>query len=112
MVQKGTTVIVGFASHTLTGYVMNSVGKEPIGDIKDLRGENNATATKLISNPGFRITVECYVTSGTSYTTMKKGDAVSINSVSYMVEDVKVAYSREEAIVTITAVKEDSMTYT
>lgn len=112
MVQKGIAAIVGFNGYTLTGYVMNSVGREPVGDIKELRGENNAVTTKLISNPGFKISVNCYVTSGSTYTTMKKGDAISINSVSYMVDSVKVDYSREEATVSIDAIKEDSMTYT
>jgi hypothetical protein len=112
MVQKGTTVIVGFQGHTFSGAIMEDVSRKPIGDIKPIRGENNAVTTKLISNPGFEITIQVIVTTLASFNTLKKGDAITINGVAYMVEDCEGKYSREEVKWTVTAVKEDSMTYT
>ena len=111
MVQKGTTVLVGFQGLTLTGVTMESFDREPIEDIKDIRGENNASMTKLISNPGFRIAFSCIVKTHATFNSIKKGDAITINSLAYMVESSKAAYSREEVKWSIGAVKEDSMTY-
>lgn len=112
MVQKGTAVIVGFNGFTYSGAIMDDVSRKPTGDIKPIRGENNAVCTKLISNPGFEIMVQVIVTTLASFNTIKKGDAFTINSVTYMVEEAEGKYSREEVKWTITAVKEDSMTYT
>ena len=112
MVQKGTTVLVGFQSLTLSGTIMDSVGRTPIAEVKTIKGENNATVTKLISDPGFRITFECTVTTHATFNTIKIGDAITINSIAYMVESSEPKYSREEVKWTVTAVKEDTMTYT
>ena len=112
MVQKGTTVIVGFNGFTYTGAIMDSVSRKPIGDIKEIRGENNAVTTKLISNPGFEVSVEVIVTSLAAFNAIKKGDLFTINSVGYMVTDADGKYSREEVKWSISAIKEDSMTYT
>lgn len=111
MVQKGTTVVVGFNGFTYAGAIMDSVGRKPSGDIKEIRGENNAVCTKLISNPGFEVQVEVIVTTLASFNTIKKGDAFTINSVGYMVVDCDGKYSREEVKWSISAIKEDSMTY-
>jgi hypothetical protein len=112
MVIKGTTVIVGFNSFTYSGSIMDSVSRKPIGDIKEIRGENNAVTTKLISNPGFEISVEVIVTTLASFNAIKKGDTFTINTVNYMVVDCDGKYSREEVKWSISAIKEDSMTYT
>lgn len=112
MVQKGTTVLVGFNSMTLSGVVMETVSPEITADIKEIRGENNAVMTKLLSNPKKTITFECVVTTLSTFNTVKTGDAITINTVAYMVESAKPTYSREETKWSVTAVKEDSMTYT
>jgi len=114
MVQQGTTVVVGFNDLTYGTCLMVTCGEEPTGEIKDIKGANNATVTKLISNPGKRYTVEGILLSAdlTAARALKKGSSVTINAVVCMVEDVKIAVGTEEAKVTITAIKEDSMTYT
>jgi hypothetical protein len=109
MVQKGTVVIVGYNSLTLAGTIMDSVSRKPIGDVKEIRGENNAVTTKLISNPGFELTFECIVTTHSTFNAIKKGDYITINTVPYMVTDSDVKYSREEAKWSVSAIKEDSM---
>lgn len=114
MVQKGTSVVVGMNSLTYGTCLMQTASEERTDEIKEIRGANNAVVTKLISNPGKRYTVEGVLLSAdlTAARALKRGDAVSINSVSCMVEDVKIGVGLEEAKVTITAIKEDSMTYT
>jgi hypothetical protein len=114
LVQLGTSVVVGFNGLTYGTCIMISGGEELTGDIKEIKGPQNATVTKLLTNPGKRYTVEGVLLSAdlTAARLLKKGSSVTINSVVCMVEDVKIATGTEEAKVTITAVKEDSMTYT
>ena len=114
MVQKGTTVVVGFNGRTFGTCLMEVASEEQVGEIKEIRGANNAAATKLISNPARRVTVEGILLSGdlTTVEALKRGDVASIDGISCMVEEVKISFNREEAKVSITAIKEDSMTYT
>lgn len=114
MVIKGTVVTVAFAGNTHASLIMEAVDVSPIAEIKPIKGENNATTTKIISDPGKKMTLEGVVIAAGVATLQgyKKGDAVTINSVSWMIDDISIKYGKEEAKCTLSVVKEDSMTYT
>jgi len=115
--QKGQEMLVGIGAYTLSGYIVETLDREPIAEVEAIKDENDATATKIIADPGFRISGRMLVkASGGSpadaaLDTVDVGDAVTINSVAYMVESWKVGRSRKTAVVDFAAVKEASMTY-
>ena len=115
--QKGQEMLVGLGSLTFTGYFVESMDVEPIADVEEIRDENDAVATKIISNPGVRLSGRMMVkaSSGdpvdTKLDSRKLGDSITINSVVYFIESWKVSRSRKTAAVDFAAVKEDSMTY-
>jgi ribosomal protein S8E len=114
IVQKGTSVVVGFNGLTYGTCIMIQSSEEPVADMNEIRGSKNEVVAKIYSNPGRRYTVEGVLLSAdlTAARALIKGSTVSINSVSCCVEDVKISVGTLEAKVTITAIKEDSMTYT
>lgn len=103
--------MIGFKGNTYTGYFMDTVGHEDTGDIAEVRDENDATATKIISNPGTRLKVAMIAKDAATPLVINKGDGVEINSVTYMVEDRNISYSRGATRVEMTVIKEGSMTY-
>lgn len=114
MVQVGTTVVVGLNGRTVGTWLVDSATEVSSSEVKEIRGANNSVVTKLISNPGRRYTVSGVLLSA-DLTTMegaKIGDDISIDSVTCFLESVQLEFSREEAKCTVTAIKEDSMTYT
>ncbi|MEN6360043.1 MAG: hypothetical protein ABFD59_08305 [Smithella sp.] len=114
MVQKGTTVVVGFNGLTYGTCIMLTASQEATGEEKVIKGSNNATVTILESDPGEQYTVEGILLSAdlTAARSLKKGDTVSINSVNCRCVSRSIGVGTEEAKVTITAIKEASMTYT
>lgn len=112
-VQKGTTLIVGIGAYTLTGYIVEEVGVKPIADVEDIRDEDNASKTKIITNPGSEITIAVIaVGTTTSLDSLGIGSTITVNSITYMVTDVDPKRSRGAMKGTIKAIKEASMTYT
>lgn len=113
MVQKGTTVVVGFNSVTFGTWIMESSSESPGADVTEIRGPQNATVTKLISNPHKIYEVSGVILSADLTTARAAliGGTVSINSVSCCIQSLKLDFGREAAKCTMTAIKEDSMTY-
>jgi hypothetical protein len=93
--------------------IMEAVDVSPMAEVKDIKGENNATTTTLYSDPGKQLVLEGLVIAAGLATLQgyKKGDAVTVNSVAYRIEDISLKGSREEAKCTLTLVKKDSMTH-
>lgn len=115
--QKGTTVTVGMNSlgwGEQTGIIMQTADESAVGETSIIRGTDNATVTVLETDPGWRRTIEAVLVSAalTAARALKKGDSITINSIIHRVEEVKIGHGLLEARVTITAIKEDSMTYT
>ena len=110
--QLGTTVLVGFMGHTYTAVIMDSVKLTPTGDQDEIRDEDNATATVIISNAGTQIDFTGIIKGTTVVAPPAKGSSIAVNSVTYRVLDSNVEYSRLAAKLTVTAIKEASMTYT
>ena len=108
--QKGTILIIGFDGNTYTGLFMEGATKEQTGTQKIIKDEDNATVTVLVEDLGIRRTLRGIVKSE-GWTEPRQGDMVTINSINYRVESISTEYSAEEARITLTAIKEDSMTY-
>jgi hypothetical protein len=113
LVQKGTTVVVGFNSRTVGTWIMQDSGESPGADIKEIRGPQNSVLTKLITNPHktYKATGVLLSADLTTMAGAKIGDLVSINSVNCMLLSLDISFGAEDARATLTAVKEDSMTY-
>lgn len=113
LVQKGTAVSVGFMGKTYASLIMQAVSFGPDSELKEIKGENNATTTEIYSNPGAKLTLEGVVLSSalTALKAIKKGDAVTVDSVAYRVDDIEIKGSPEEAHCTISLIKRDSMTH-
>lgn len=114
LVQKGVTVVVGYNGRTVGTWIMQGSGESPDADIKEIRGPQNSVVTKIITNPRKTYKADGVLLSAdlTTMAAAKKGDTVSINSVNCMLESLDISFSAEDARATLTAVKEDSMTYT
>jgi len=111
--QIGTNVTVGFNGITYTNFIMDDSGESLTADIEEIRDADNATGTKLISNKGKRYTLTGTLKSAQIATirAWDKGTTLSVNSVNCMIEDVEISNSRVGTKVTVTVIKEASMTY-
>jgi uncharacterized Zn finger protein len=109
--QLGTELLIGLNGKTYSGAIVESASVRATGDVEAVKNEDNETGTKIISDPGQELTVEMILEAGTDTETIKKGDAVTVDGVAYMVDDVETKYSRGAAKVTLKLIKEDSMDY-
>lgn len=114
LVQKGTTCTVGFNSRTVGTWIMQDSGEAPGAVIKEIKGPQGAVVTKLLTNPHktYKATGVLLSADLTAMASAKIGDAISINSVLCMITSLDISFSAEDARATLTAIKEDSMTYT
>lgn len=113
LIQKGTSVVVGYNSRTVGTWIMQESGESPGADIKEIRGPQNAVVTKIITNPHktYKATGVLLSADLTAMASAVIGGAISINSVSCMIASLDISYGAEDARASLTAVKEDSMTY-
>lgn len=111
-VQKGTTLIVGIGSYTLSGYIVEEVGLKPTAEIETIKGEDNESVTQIISDPGKELTLAVIAKSGAGIESLGIGSVLAVNGVSYLVTDVDPKRSRGALKATIKLMKKDSMTYT
>jgi hypothetical protein len=121
LVQKGTSVTVGFNGNTNANLIMQAV-TESVGeaDMKTVAGEQGAAITNIFTNPRKRVRLAgVLLNTGGLEAEIKAirdlivGSTISVNSVNCMVDETPtIEFGAEEARVSIVAVKEDSMTYT
>ena len=110
--QTGTALQVGFGlDDVYTGVFMETAGKERVAAQKVIKDEDNATMTVLLSGLATRRTLRGIV-KASGWVEPRQGTIVTINSVKYRTESCVTEYEREEARVTLTVIKEDSLTYT
>ncbi len=110
--QIGTTALIGIGSNTYdaTNVIVETADIEDIADITEIRDEDNAVCTKLISNRGKRISLSC-VALASADLTIRKGETITIDSMNMMVEDFKLQRVRENAKISVVGILEDNMTY-
>jgi hypothetical protein len=117
--QKGTTLKITFGSYVYTGYVPeNMTVSYPDGNVKVIRDADGATMTKILMDPGQRVT-GTFVILGASGSVIPPIQGASVKltpptgtSTTYYCESAETAFSAEETKLTLTLIKEDSMTYT
>ena len=96
LVQKGTAVAVGFQGNTNSDLIMQAFSRNPVGNMKEIAGEQGATVTEIYTNPGHKLQLQGVIKGSTSYATiiaLIKGSALTVNSIAYRVDDVSVAGS-------------------
>jgi hypothetical protein len=111
-VQKGTTLKIGFASNTYTGYFMQDFTTSPTGTQTEIHDEDGATTTVLVSNLGNQIDFTAIIKDTGSLTAPAIGSSVTINSVLYRTLSSSVKQTAGAAVLTFSGIKETSMTYT
>jgi hypothetical protein len=117
--QKGTTLKIAFGSYVYTGYVPENISVSyPNGNIKVIRGANGETLTKILMDPGMQVTGSFIILGATgSIIPPAQGATVTLTpptgtSTAYYCESAETVFSAEETKLTLTLIKEDSMTYT
>jgi len=115
LVQKGTSVAVGFGGITNTNLIMQAVSRSPTANIKPIMGEQGARVTEIYTDPGTAWTLSGVVkAAGTELATLKaliKGSAITVDSIAARIEDISLEYGPEETRCTIQAVKFDGITH-
>ena len=113
-IQKGTAVLVGIGDYTISGYIVQTVNIENDAEEEVIReGVNNTTKTVILSDPAVQLTVEAVVENGTTASTLKRGDAVTVNDVAYRIANApSLALSGNAARIRLQLRKEASMSYT
>lgn len=115
--QLGTALKIGYGAFAYTGYVAQAVSHESAGEVKEIKGTDNQTLTKLIENLGERFTLKLLILDATgSLNPPDKGATVTLTpplgtSTPYMCESASIDFQAEEAMLNLTIVKEVSMTY-
>ncbi len=111
IVQKGETLKIGFGDNTYTGYIMQDFTKESTGEQDVIKDENNATVTVLVSDQGYQIGFTAIIKDSGSIIPPDQGDSITIDSVAYRVLSASVKQTSKASELTISAIKEDSMSY-
>lgn len=118
IVQKGTTLKIGYGSAAYTGFVFQSFSREATGEQKVLKNTDNATMTVLVEDLGNRYTFSALILDANgSIVPPAVGSTITITNPSNVstagrVESSSVAHTAEESILNVTMILETSMTYT
>jgi len=116
-VQLGTAYKIDFGSFSYTGYVPEDVSIEATGEQSEHTDVNGATDNVIVRNLGTRISGTFSILDATgSLTPPAQGSSVTITppqgtSTVYRVESASVRSQRGIAQLSLTAIKEVSMTY-
>jgi hypothetical protein len=119
LVQKGTTVHVGFEGNVHTNLIMQAASEETgNATVKTIKSEQNAAATHIITDPKRAVKLTG-VLKGSALTTvraLKMGDAVSLThggvAVAYFISaPVDIEMGPEESRVTISVTKQEAWTH-
>ena len=109
--QTGTTLKIGFTGNTITSLIMEDVDTEATGEQDVVKDENNATGTILVSDLGKRVSFTAIVTDDyTDDLPPELGSIILIGATNYRVESASYKQQRKQSVLTVAAVREDSMT--
>jgi hypothetical protein len=114
ILQKGTTVVVGFGALTQTEFIMQAVsGLNPDADVTTIVGEDGSTSTVLIANKKKTLDLEGVVTDAglDAAELFRLSGTITVNSIKYRITAVTISRGPKETRVSVSCVKETSMTY-
>ena len=110
-IQKGTELKLSICDMEIEGYLAEDAVITYDADITTIQDCEGETVTKIVTNKKAKLRLVLIVESGTT-PDFEVGDAVAVNSITYMLESWEYAYSRLTHKLTLNLVKEESMTYT
>jgi hypothetical protein len=113
LVQKGTSVVVGFNGVTYTNFIMQDAGEKLSADKDEILDESGDTATYLFTDKIKMLTLTGVV-KGTTLATVQgliPGGTITVNTVAYIITDVDLKVSAKQVEATITCEKPDEFTY-
>jgi hypothetical protein len=116
--QKGTTLKISFGSFAYTGYIAQDLTHSKDDENVEInRNADGATVNKIFMDPSTKITLNLLIadTSG-SITPPTKGASVGLipptgTLATFMVDSAEVAHAAGATKLSLTLIKEDSMTY-
>ena len=109
-VNPASTVFIGFPTgETISGTIRESQDNSTLADIESVLDENNDEVCAVISNPGKEKVISAIVLS--TFTAPAKGDSITVNSIVYLVHDIRVTSGRTVKRMSITIRKPGSVTY-
>ena len=110
-VQKGETVFLGYGDYTYALILTDDATISPIADVATIPDEHNATTTVLVYNPGQHIDISGVILGDSFPSILLIGGSITINAVVWRIEKYDIKLARTEAKLTLSAIKEDGMTY-
>ncbi len=113
LVQKGTSVVVGYNNITFGTWIMQSAGEEPLADVKEIKGAQGATVTAIVTNPRKQLTLTGVILTDdlTAARLALIAGSVTVNAVAYRIVSLKLDFIAEDARCTMVVMKESSMSY-
>jgi len=110
--ELGAALILGQGVFTIVGYYTQGSELTPTGEVEKVKDENGATVTVIITDKGKILKMDLIPKSGTDAEAIAIGDSFTVNAILYRVTEVgPVRAAGTAQKVSITAEKEDSMTY-
>lgn len=109
--QIGQKVQIALCSKEITGTIIQSFTKETTADINEVRDCNNDVVGFTVSNKGKRVTVEALIEDGNSFSEVTKGETMTIDSDTYLIEEARYSYSPLESKITITGYAPDGVSF-
>jgi hypothetical protein len=117
--QKGTTLMISFGSFVYTGYIAQSVTVSyPDGNVEVLRNADGATVTKIFQDPSLKLDCDLIIL-GASGTIVPPVDGATVGLIphsgtitSFMSLGSQAKFSSGATIMSLSLIKETSMTYT
>jgi hypothetical protein len=104
--QKGQKVLVGFNGVTYTGFIMDSSGEKPVGDLGYIPDDNDNDATQIFSDDGTEFTIAGVIKNVSTeelanLRLIEIGSDLTVNSIACIVTDANLSFQRLDATGTI-----------
>lgn len=111
-VQIGTKLKIGFGGNTYANTFAEDVTvSKPNGNVEVIKDEVGATLTKILMDPGTKISGTFVLADAASIDPPAEGDTVTIGSVTGYCESAEAKFTAGATRLALTIIKEDSMTY-
>ena len=110
-IQKGTTVLLGYEGYTYSLILTDDATIMPIANVSTINDEHNATTTVIMYDPGQHLDMSGVIKGSVVPEILLVGGTITVNSVVWRLEKYDIKLARTEAILTLSAIKEDSMDY-